>query len=156
MICFKGELSDKNKCFLANLDRHGSLVAACIIAIIVAIPITLLTLLDDAIFALAYILLPAIIIVFSFPLPKNKWDLISPQCVTISNDSLISYGKGFNHVRMECDVKSVIDYEDMYLILFYFPHKSLVFACQKNLIVEGTIAEFEERFADYIVRKTNK
>ena len=54
------------------------------------------------------------------------------------------------------DVKKVIDKGNFYIILFYFPHKDVNFICQKDLIVEGTIEEFEELFEGKIVRKIKK
>lgn len=41
-------------------------------------------------------------------------------------------------------------------MLFEIPQESINCLCQKDLIVEGTIEEFEERFSEYIVRKTKK
>lgn len=88
------------------------------------------------------------------PLISKKWDTVCPLLIAIDGDDIVCEGKDFRHVRSTEDIKSIKDYGDFYQILFYFPHKSLVFVCQKDLIVEGTIEEFEERFADYIVRKT--
>ncbi len=39
-------------------------------------------------------------------------------------------------------------------VIFYLPNFNRRFICQKDLITEGTIEEFEEIFKDKIVRKT--
>ena len=44
---------------------------------------------------------------------------------------------------------------DFYKIYFYFPHKSNLFVCQKDLIIKGTKEEFEELFSAKIMRKKN-
>ena len=59
-------------------------------------------------------------------------------------------------VRNINDIKKIVDYGDWYKIYFYFPHKSNAFICQKDLITQGTIEEFEEMFAGYIVKKQLK
>ena len=59
-------------------------------------------------------------------------------------------------VRNINDIKKIVDYGDWYKIYFYFPHKSNAFICQKDLIMQGTIEEFEEMFAGYIVKKQLK
>ena len=53
------------------------------------------------------------------------------------------------------DIKKVVDMGDFYKIYFYFPHKSNLFVCQKDLIIKGTIEEFEELFSAKIMRKKN-
>ncbi len=51
------------------------------------------------------------------------------------------------------NVKKVVDMGEWYKIYFYFPYKSNLFICQKDLLVKGTIEEFEELFSDKIIRK---
>lgn len=41
---------------------------------------------------------------------------------------------------------------DWYVIDFYFPYKNLFFICQKNLLIQGSIDEFERLFEDNIVK----
>lgn len=50
-------------------------------------------------------------------------------------------------------LKTITDFGEWYVFNFHFPHKVRWFICQKNLIVDGTIEEFEELFEDKIVRK---
>ena len=81
-----------------------------------------------------------------------------PIKVTIEEEAIRRYGeKEDNYAGKEViDVKKVIDKGNFYIILFYFPHKDVNFICQKDLIVEGTIEEFEEFFEGKIVRKIKK
>ena len=50
------------------------------------------------------------------------------------------------------NIKKIEDYGDWYYIRFKFDITASV-VCQKNLIVEGTIEDFEKLFADKIIRK---
>ena len=73
--------------------------------------------------------------------------------ITIDNNQICAeIGKGMA-TRTFDDVKQIIDYGEFYDIIFYFPNKVLNCICQKDLIQEGTIEDFEELFKDYIVRK---
>ena len=62
------------------------------------------------------------------------------------------YRKGAGSRSID-DVKKVIDMGRFYDIIFYFPNQWANCICQKDLIVEGTIEEFEKLFEDKIVRK---
>ena len=53
------------------------------------------------------------------------------------------------------EVLEVIDMGTWYKISLNLKYNSF-FACQKDLIVEGTLEEFEELFADKLVRKETK
>ncbi len=50
-------------------------------------------------------------------------------------------------------IKHILDYGDFYIIKFYFPNHWVDCICQKDLILEGTIEEFEQMFEDKIIRK---
>ena len=50
-------------------------------------------------------------------------------------------------------VKSVFDMGTYYYIKFSTIKNTPIFICQKDLIVQGTIEEFEELFKDKIIRK---
>ena len=76
--------------------------------------------------------------------------------IDISNDYLLSNMGGKAQLRDISDVKVVVDWGEWYDIIFYFPYKSVGFICQKDLIVEGTIEEFEKLFEGKIIRKYKK
>ena len=62
------------------------------------------------------------------------------------------YRKGAGSRSID-DVKKVIDMGEFYDIIFYFPNQWANCICQKDLLVEGTIEEFEKLFEGLIVRK---
>lgn len=156
MIVFNGELSENNKKFLNRKMKNVSIFSTCILSIILVIPITLAVVFDDIIWAIAYIIIPALILFSVVPIPKKKWNTICPTEISINDETVIIHGETFHQEREISQLKRIIDFGDCYKMEFVFPHKSFSCLCQKNLIVKGTLEEFEERFADIIVRKAKR
>ena len=91
-------------------------------------------------------------------LPRYNTDYTNncPDKVLIEDDRVSVYSRANNYAcRKTEDIKTVLDFGNFYHIKFYFPWDPN-FICQKDLIVEGTLEEFEELFADKLVRKTPK
>lgn len=156
MIVFNGELSESNKKFLNRKMKNVSIISTCLLSIILVIPITLAVVFDDTIWAIAYIIIPALILFSVVPTPKKKWDTICPTEISINDETVIIHGETFHQEREISQLKRIIDFGDCYKIEFVFPHKSFSCLCQKNLMVKGTLEEFEKRFADIIVRKAKR
>ena len=51
------------------------------------------------------------------------------------------------------DVKKIIDYGEFYDFVFTFSARDIYFVCQKDLLVCGTIEEFESLFEGKIERR---
>ena len=86
--------------------------------------------------------------------PKGKdYELIMTKRVTIDGNCLESEGDQLTEARSIDQIKCVIDYGEWYKIIFRFPNKSQRFICQKDLITQGTIEDFETLFADKIIRR---
>lgn len=71
MIVFRGELSEENKKNLIRIQSKLLLLVACIVCVLIAIPVTLLTL-EDTLFALGYVILPIILIGVPMPPPQKN------------------------------------------------------------------------------------
>ena len=56
--------------------------------------------------------------------------------------------------RLIADAAKVIDYGDFYYISFPFGKISNNFVCQKDLLTQGTLEEFEALFEGKIVKKS--
>ena len=87
---------------------------------------------------------------------KSILDLTMPQQVVINKDDIKSIGEKFNYQNDIEQIKKINDYGDWYQLYFFYPYKNQTYICQKDLIVDGSIEEFEERFKDKIVRKNIK
>ena len=81
--------------------------------------------------------------------------IIIPYAVTIylRENQIVSSGEKVAEVKNLNQVKKVVDFGEWYKIFFIFPYKSQRFVCQKDLLVQGTIEEFEAVFEGKIVRK---
>lgn len=153
MIEFKGELSEPCKKFV--LDNNSRVARIC--AIIVCAPLAALDIwwaVSNDLFYL--IVLPALVMCVSLAgiKPKGKdYELIMTKRVTIDGNCLESEGGQLTEARSIDQIKCVIDYGEWYKIIFRFPNKSQRFICQKDLITQGTIEDFENLFADKIIRR---
>lgn len=156
MVVFQGELSENNKKFLNRKMRNVNIISSCILSIILVAPITFAVIYDDVIWAVSYIIIPALISFSAAPIPKKKWDLICPTEISITDETVIIHGESFHQNREISQLKRIIDYGDCYKMEFVFPHKSFSCLCQKDLLVKGTIEEFEDRFADLIIHKVKR
>lgn len=152
MIKFCGELSHNSKMFLIKLEKRTLLLSALIVDLIASIPIILLTIYFDWVFALAFFPLFIIMLIPIMPLNEKRCNLIFPKTIFIKEDIIICKGKGFEVSNQVDVVKKIIDNGDWYQIYFKFPYKSLRYLCQKNLLTEGSLEEFEELFKDKIVK----
>lgn len=148
MITFKGDISEKCKKFLKKQDLRGRWIMWLVIILLLSAGIVFFAAIWDWV-VLSFLFLPFLIVIGDyFSMPKNA-KLSYPTTITIT----------LNEICLECqlgiitrslwDIKRVIDCGDWYYIQFYFPHHKY-FACQKDLIVEGTIEAFEEQFKDSI------
>ena len=151
MIEFRGTLSDTCTKEMMKRETITKLIVFTPLGVAFALPFFIIGLFKEPMFhafaALAFI----ICLCGAGPAPKNKYHTIFPTSVKIDGEDLSISGDGFFHERGMEQVKKVIDFGDWYQIVFYFPHKNLYFICQKDLIVQGTIQEFEELFGDLIV-----
>lgn len=153
MIEFKGQLSEKNQKEMNKFQHKIGISSGCITALILGVVITVLTVKCDTVFAIAYIMCVLIAVLSSLPIPKKNWYIVCPETVRIDDDGITSIGVKFSQYRLLSQIKRIDDCGDYYRFWFDFPHQSPLFLCQKDLIVQGTIEEFEELFADKIVRK---
>lgn len=87
---------------------------------------------------------------------KKEKEKITPQRVYIENDIIISQSNALVESRTIKDVKEVRDYGEFYYLVFPFGKYSYRFVCQKNLLTNGTIADFESLFAGKIKRMPKK
>lgn len=78
---------------------------------------------------------------------------IRPTRISIDEKEILGEFREGVAVRALNDVKKVLDFGEFYHFIFYSPKQWSNCVCQKDLIIEGTIEEFEERFKDKIERK---
>lgn len=79
---------------------------------------------------------------------KKEKEKITPQKVYIDGDMIVSKSNAAVDTRFMKDVKEVRDYGEFYY--FVFKAYSYRFVCQKNLLTQGSLEEFENLFAGKI------
>lgn len=153
MIVFRGELSEKNKKILAKKSSHIDFIIALIVSLAMSVPITVFVVLDNPIWALFYIALAIPPLGTAVQSHKKDENIFCPTEISIDEEMVIINGDEFYQEREIYYLNKIVDCGDCYRMYFLFPKKTSSCLCQKDLIVEGTIEEFEERFSEYIVRK---
>ena len=150
MIRFYGEINKESQKFIAKKMLRLGLYAMIVLLIVVGFPSILAGVFVDIWFFTIFTGMGMLVALFlSYYTRKDYY----PNLITIDNNQICAeIGKGMA-TRTFDDVKQIIDYGEFYDIIFYFPNKVLNCICQKDLIQEGTIEDFEELFKDYIVRK---
>lgn len=153
MIEFRGEFSDACKKHMVRQDSKIGFFVGLVTIVLFMIPTIIATILWDKIVAIAIPFLILIPILLGCPLTNSTKKAIGSQNVLIGNGIIESHNEKTGYYNKIEDVKKVVDYGEFYQIYLNFPHRLLGVICQKDLIVQGTIEEFEELFADKIVRK---
>ena len=86
--------------------------------------------------------------------PILSLESIEPQRVEMKNEFIeCFFANGKSQTKSVDKVKRVTDRGNFYEIDFHFPPKMATCICQKDLLVAGTIEEFEDIFKDKLVRK---
>jgi len=152
MIKFQGELSQECKKWFLKREFKAYLIVTCILSLIFAVINIIIALLWDLI-ALLFLILPIYCIVVLGAIFRKYVIKRVPSVITI-DDGYIEGKNEQEEAYSNLDyVKRIIDFGAWYCFEFYFPHKIRWFICQKDLLVEGTIEEFEQLFEGKIIRK---
>jgi len=104
----------------------------------------------DPIAIILSIILAALALLLPNVQTKKEKEKITPQRVYIDGDMIVSKSNAAVDTRNIKDVKEVRDYGEFYY--FVFKAYSYRFVCQKNLLTQGSIEEFENLFTGKIKR----
>lgn len=143
---FEGELSDKSKQYLLKQQMIRTIICGIVFSILISIPIILLAIYYNALILL-FLVLPFIFIVISIVSPLYSKDF--PKEIEVVDEVIYITTKYGTRSKQINSVKKVIDTGDSYFIIFYFP-KITTCLCQKDLLVKGTLGDFEQLFQDKI------
>ena len=161
MIEFQGELPRKCKQVLKKRFKFFGIWLSVFVGVTLSFPFIILGIIFKDILIILILLICGIIFatlvnLFTFLLKIDEnLNMDIPTRVTIENETIEKEGEGDRNyaIRQLTDVKKVIDVGDWYEIKFYFPNKCGYCICHKELLVKGSIEEFEELFDEIIERK---
>lgn len=156
MIKFYGSISDINKNFIIKKEKFVFFAAFIVPISIGMILATIEAIKINLIWLIFYVPLLFFLAIPLFPLGNKAVDSMIPTKILINNEIISSEGNNFRCIKKLIEIKKIIDYGQFYQIYFKWPKKSYKFLCQKDLIVEGTLEEFENLFKDKIIRKNKK
>lgn len=153
MIEFKGELTENTLNFYKKRmvrSRQGTNIFFLVFGLPMltfflhfVMPLKYIFFIVVPVLAVAAVVLPYLVI-------KVSKDRLVPKCITI-NDGVISLiiNSGSTDSRKIEQVKAVKDYGEYYTLTFKgFFTVSSFYICQKDLLTQGSIEEFETLFAD--------
>ena len=153
MIEFNGYLTGKSQKFfckqIVKLQQKFMAVAFIVGFIILYMAFYFLfNIIVEPIAVILTIILSALALLLPNIQTKKEKEKITPQKVYIENDMIVSKSNAMVDTRFMKDVKEVRDYGEFYY--FVFKAYSYRFVCQKDLLTQGTIEEFENLFAGKI------
>lgn len=97
----------------------------------------------------------ALLILLAVYIPKSQKEkqTLLPKRIYIEDEYIVAVADKYIESKKICDVKKVIDHGSFYELVFSFGNASEKFLCQKNLLINGNINEFELLFSKKIIRK---
>ncbi len=154
MIKFSGELSRECKKSIVKDLRNGMFIAALIAMCVVDIPIVIVACFTGHLIILLFLALPLLFLASPFVDAQKNAEKNIPQEIIIEDGKIEKNIEGPNEYAMKSinDVIAVFDYGEWYKFSFSLPN-SAFFVCQKNLLKEGSIEEFEQIFDGKIIKK---
>ena len=156
MIRFLGELEGESRRFLLRRQSLLQMFIWGVSTVIVGVPIVAFALSWKMLILWCYV---AYVVIFMFicllPPTKQAQKTFMPKEVFIdlTDEMIVQKSEKNERFRELSSIKSVLDYGDWYYFKFYFGNKDQYFICQKSLLIEGTIDDFESLFEDKIIRK---
>ena len=78
-----------------------------------------------------------------------------PNRIWLDEDYIYCQAKAYLEQKCIDDVKRVYEYADFYELCFPFGNISIRFICQKSLLTQGTLEEFESLFKGKITKKSS-
>lgn len=154
MIEFRGEISENCRRYVIRKERKMGVICATIVASVFSIPIITLAITWDWIFVIA---IPVLILAVAFavlPPKKKSYPLIFPDKIIIDKELIESKSEKFHVTKSIDQVKKVVDMGEWFHIFFYDRPWNSRFICQKDLLKQGTIEEFESLFDGKIEVRT--
>lgn len=155
MICFEGKVSKDVRSFIRRKAILRLSPIIIIFLLIGAIPFIVDYHFEPIKFALS---LSFVLVGVMFQLlPIYSLAIFEPHKVEIEDGFIECFFVEAKSTMKAVDkVKRVTDRGNFYEIDFYFPPKMITCICQKDLLVSGTLEEFEKLFDGKIERKINR
>ena len=159
MIEFRGEQTGLCQRFMFKKYAKVQMITFLALAAFWAIPAILLSTLDAAVAnllsKLLFIAAVAQVILAFIPLGKFNRSLVLSKRIYIDFEegTIVRETEKEETFRMLSEIRTVLDHGEWYEIVFDFGNGARCYACQKGLLTQGTLEEFELLFEGKIERK---
>ena len=149
MFEFRGKLSKECEDFLYNKQRRLELISMGIVALVFSIVIIVFAILVNSILFIGLILPLLFVIAPVLPTTKRSFLQRMPNKVLFDfeNDTIFYQSEKSKDTYHISQIEKIHDYGNFYHIIFE-PAPDSYYVLQKDLMVQGTISEFEECFKD--------
>lgn len=156
MIKFEGELSGSAKKYFQSYARTLFLKIWVVVAALVLLGVLFVSIVAEfwgLLIATFVFLLVSTGLVFVVTVKQPPFRIfIEDEYVVYQCDS----PKGYEEYKKILEAEKLIDYGEFYHIVYPIGNMSDKFICQKDLLVEGTLEDFEAYFQGKIVRIEEK
>ena len=157
MIEFKGCITGNAAKYFWKASRsilRNVILGVIFILFPVVLVITIMA--GDFRILIAYALLSAsMLIMLVIPRSEKEKSSWFPKRIFTDEEYIVCTSEKYEEYKLIEDASRVIDYGDFYYIVFPFGKISDKFICQKDLLTQGTLEEFEALFDGKIERKFN-
>ena len=163
MIIFKGKLSDKVNKYVVQEFKKVSIWVGLILLLVGVVSLSMCFLISDnifmdiiiAMFIVTWIVTCIVMLLLIIKYTKKNLSRI----VEVTEDYIscefeeksIVYEKPITRELEQ--ITDVQDFGDYYIVYFSKIIRTQCFVCQKNLITQGTLEEFESLFEDKLVKQ---
>ena len=152
MIEFKGPLTGEAEKFLLKQQTKILSRTMLIVTILFGVPIVLCSIYVRPLILL--FLLPILmLLVYSLMTPSKKDQMMfMPKRIFIDleENMIVHQCEKMERFHSLDSVQTIFDYGECYYFKFDYANRDMYFVCQKDLISQETIDEFEELFKDKI------
>ena len=155
MIEFKGYINGNAEQFFWNNSRKLGM-KAFLFAYVVLLVFVLVVSFNTGFWLLtiAYVITcVATVPLFFIPKTKKERLRLLPNRIFTEDEYIVNIGNCVEEQRLIEEASKLIDYGDFYFVLFQFGNYSERFVCQKDLLAQGTLEEFEALFEGKIERR---
>ena len=159
MIEFNGTITGRAEKFLWKKSRKLGLGILAVSFSLIFIPVLIICINTDYWdLMIGFSALCASTFLLTFiPKTKKEKEKLLPNKIFTDVEYIVCQTKiGLEEFKLISDASKLIDYGDFYFISFPVGNLSDSFVCQKNLLTNGTLEEFEALFEGKIERKTNE
>lgn len=153
MIEFSGYLTGQAKSFFWKRSKITAIKIFCFpLLILLPLFVIVSSYLDMWTILYGYIAVClSIPLLFMIPNSKKQIASLTPNHIFTDNEYIVCQYEAGEVCNLISDASKIVDYGDFYYISFPFGHKTDAFVCQKSLITQGTLEEFEALFEGKII-----